>query len=66
MESLLLLTDAMRNCTDIYDMASRAILCFGGDDVSNMEGMGSIGVNVSSIVLIGPLDNNKDCFEDTD
>ena len=47
-------------------MASRAILCFGGDDGRNMEGLGSIGVNVFSIVLINRVDDNKDCFEDED
>ena len=42
------------------------ILCFGGDDGRNMEGLSSIGVGVFSIVLIGQVDNNKDYFEDTD
>ena len=45
MESLLLLTDATRSFPESADMASRAILCFGGDDSSNMEGLGSIGVD---------------------
>ena len=43
-------------------MASRAILFFGGDDGRNMEGLGSIGVDVFSIVLISQADDNKDCF----
>ena len=47
-------------------MAVRDILCFGGDDVSNMEGLGSIGVNVFSILLIGWINKNKDCFEEED
>ena len=47
-------------------MASRAILWFGGDDGSNIEGLGIIGVYVFSIVLIGWVDENKDCFEDED
>ena len=41
MESLLLLTDATRSCPESADMASRAILCFGGDGGSNKEGLGS-------------------------
>ena len=59
-------TDAMGRYPEISDMASRAILCFGGDDGSNMEGLGSIGVNVFSIVLINRVDDNKDYFEDED
>ena len=66
MESLLLLTDAMRSCPESADMAIHAILLFGGDDGSNMEGLGIIGVDVFSIVLIGRVDENKECFEDTD
>ena len=66
MDSLLLYTDAMRCCPESADMASREIMCFGGDDVRNMEGLGSIGIDVFSVVLIGRVDDNKDCFEDTD
>ena len=47
-------------------MEIHAILCFGGDDGINMEGLGSIGVDVFSIFLIVRVDNNKECFEDTD
>ena len=65
MESLLLLNGAMRSCLDSSDMASRAIMLFDGGDGSNMEGPGSIGVDVFSIVLIVWVDENKDCFEDT-
>ena len=36
MEILLLLTDATRSCLESVDMASRAIIIFGGDDGSNM------------------------------
>ena len=43
-------------------MDSRAILFFGGDDGRNMEGLGSIGVDVFSIFLISRADDNKDCF----
>ena len=46
LEILLLLTDAMRSCPESAEMASRAILCFGGDDGRNMEVLGSIGVDV--------------------
>ena len=46
MESLLLITDAMISCPESANMASRAILFFGGDDGRNMEGLGSIGVDV--------------------
>ena len=63
MESILLITGAMGRCPDISDMASCAILCFGGDAVNNMEGLCSIGVNVFSIVLINRVDDNKDYFE---
>ena len=31
-----------------------------------MERLGSVGVDVFSVVLIVQVDNNKDCFEDTD
>ena len=65
MKSLILPTDAMRSFLESADMASRAILWFGGDDGSNIEGLGIIGVYVFSIVLIGWVDENKDCFEDT-
>ena len=61
MGSLLILTDAMRSCQESSNMASRAILCFGGDDGNNIEGLGSIRVDIFSRV-----DDNKDCFEDTD
>ena len=50
MESLLLLTDATRSCPESADMASRAILCFGGDDSSNVGGLGSIRVDVFLIL----------------
>ena len=43
MESLILLTDAMRS---FPESANMAILFFGGDDGRNMEGLGSIGVDV--------------------
>ena len=66
MESPILLTDAMRSYPESSDTAICAILCFSGDDVIIMEVMGSIGVDVFSIVLIGRVDDNKDCFEDTD
>ena len=66
MESLFLITDAMRSCPKSSDMASRAILCFGGDDGSNIEGQDSIRVDVFSIFLIGWVDDNKECFEDID
>ena len=66
MKSLLLLSDAMRSCPESADMASRAILCFGGTDDNDMELLGSIGVDVFSMVLIGRVDDNKDCFEDED
>ena len=66
MESLLLLTDDMRIFLESADMVNCAILCFGGDDGSNKEGLGSIGFNVISIVLIDRVGNNKDFFEDTD
>ena len=62
MESSLLLTDAMTSCPESANMASRAIFSFGGDDGRNMEGLGSIGVDVFSIVLISQADDNKDCF----
>ena len=65
MESLLLLRDAMRICQESSDMAILDILWFGGDDGRNKGGMGSIGVDVFSIVLIGRVDKNKNCFEDT-
>ena len=66
MESLLLLTDAMRSFPDSDDIESCDILCVGGDDGINMEGLGSIGVDVFYIVFIGWVDNNKDCFEEMD
>ena len=66
MESLLLLTDVMTSCPESADMASRDTICFGGGYVSNMEEMGSIGVNVFSIVLISWVNDNKYFFEDTD
>ena len=62
MESLFLLTDATRSCPESANMASRAIMFFGGDDGRNMEGLGSIGVDVFSIVLIIWADENNDCF----
>ena len=65
-ESLLLLTDAMRSCPESTNMASHAILCFVGCDDRNMELLGSIRVDLFSIFLIGRVDDNKDCFEDTD
>ena len=65
-ESLLVITDAMRSCLESAEIASRAILRFGGDAGSNMEGLVSMGVGVFYIVLIGHVDDNKDCFEDTD
>ena len=61
-ESLLLPTDDIRSCLDSANMASHTILFFGGDDGRNMEGLGSIGVDVFSIVLISRADYNKDCF----
>ena len=39
MESLLLLTDAMMIYPESANMASHAILFFGGDDGINMEGL---------------------------
>ena len=66
MEILLLLTVAMRIFPESADMESRAILCFGGDDGRNMEGLGSIRVDVFYIFLISRVDDNKDCFEYTD
>ena len=65
-EILLLLTDDMMICLEIADMDSHAILCFGGDYGRNIEVLDSIVVDVFSIVLIGRVYNNKDCFEDTD
>ena len=65
-ESLLLITDATRSCLESAEIASRAILRFGGDAGSNMEGLVSMGAGVFYIVLIGHVDDNKDCFEDTD
>ena len=62
MKILLLLTDAMRSCPESSNMASHGILFFGWDDGRNMEGLGSIGVDVFSIVLISQADDNKDCF----
>ena len=66
MESLLFLTDDMRSCPESADIASRAIMCFDGGDGRNIEGLVSIGVDGFSDVLIGQVDNNKECFEDTD
>ena len=65
METLLLITDAIRKFPESADMESHAILLFGEDDGINMEGLGSIGVDVFSIFLIGRVDDNKDRFEDT-
>ena len=65
-ESLLIITDSMRSCPESADIASRAIMCFDEGDDRNIEGLASIGVDGFSDVLIGQVDNNKECFEDTD
>ena len=67
MESLLLLTEYMSISPKIADMSSRAILCFGGDDSSNVGGTGQHqGRCIFNIVPIGRVDDNNDCFEDMD
>ena len=62
MESLLLLTDSTRSCPESANMAIQAIIFFCGYYVRNMEGLGIIGVDVFSIVLISQADDNKDSF----
>ena len=59
MESLLLLTDAVRSRPEITGMASRAILCFGGKKDDNIEELG-IGEAVLSLILHGRIDDGDD------
>ena len=65
MKRLILLSDSMRNsCLQSAAMASRAILCFGGNGGINMEGLVSIRFDVFSIILIVQVYDNKDYFEE--
>ena len=66
MKIILLLTDSMRSCPESADMASHAILCFGGIDGKNVEGLGGIGVSVFSLVMTGWVDVNKYYYEEED